>query len=89
MVAPKAETIYTFGRRRDVVGIILFCPECPNITMAAPLRIETGDDHPAGHAPELVSQAGPLGFIARCDRCGFRVAMRGDRLPTVEMLEGG
>lgn len=27
-----------------------------------------------------------VGFIARCGRCGFRVHMRGDRLPTVQML---
>ena len=86
VVAPRAESIFTLGPNRRVVGIVLFCPECPNLTVEAPLRVETGDDYPPGQAPELVAQAGPLGFIARCDRCGFRVEMHGDRLPPVAML---
>jgi hypothetical protein len=79
MVAPRAETIFT--NRHNVVGIALFCPECNSS-----LRCETGKDHPHGQAPDLVGNAGPLGFIARCDACGFRVKMRGDRLPTVAMM---
>ncbi len=79
MVAPKAETFFT--NRHRVVGIVLSCPECD-----FPLRCETGNDYPFGKAPDLVGNAGPLGFLARCDCCGFRVKMHGDRLPTVAMI---
>lgn len=82
MVAPRAETMWTFGPNRKVVGIVLSCPECE-----WPLRCETGNDHPHGKAPDLIANAGPLGFIARCDACGFRVQLRGDRLPTVAMMD--
>jgi len=87
MVAPRAETIFRdYGRRRAPVGILFACPECSPI-IAMPLRCETVEDFRPGEAPELVSNAGPLGFTARCDRCGFRVEMHGDRLPTVAMLK--
>lgn len=82
MVAPKAHTIFT-DRYPRVVGIVLTCPEC---AYHRPLRCETPTDYPIGEAPELVSNAGPLGFILRCDACGFRVEMHGDRLPPVRML---
>ncbi len=81
MVAPQAETI--FGRDQRVVGIILACPECP--TPWVPLRVETARDH-TYPVPELAGEPGPLGFILRCDVCGFRVEMKGNRLPTVAML---
>lgn len=85
MVAPRAETIFT--SRRTVVGIMLFCPECPPV-LGSPLRVETPADYPNTYPlPELVGKAGPLGFIARCDQCGFRVEMHGDRLPTVKMMQ--
>lgn len=85
MVAPKAETIFTMHHR--TVGIVLFCPECPPI-LGTPLRVETMADYEFRPfpAPNLVTNAGPLGFIARCDDCGFRVEMHGDRLPTVAMM---
>ncbi len=82
MVAPKAETIFS-ARYRRAVGICLACPEC---RYGPALRCETPDDYPIGEAPDLVKNAGPLGFIVRCDRCGFRVEMHGDRLPPVRML---
>lgn len=85
MVAPRAETIFTMHTHR-AVGIILFCPECPLI-LGTPLRVETSADYANGYPlPELVAKAGPLGFIARCDVCGFRVELHGDRLPTVAMM---
>lgn len=83
MVAPKAETIFTFGQRK-VVGIVLLCPVCD---IASPLRCETPKDYPVGEVPDLVGNAGPLGFVARCDVCGFRVEMHGDRLPPVRMMQ--
>lgn len=82
MVAPKARTQRLFDR---LVGIALYCPECPTI-LASMLRVETVADYTT-EVPELVANAGPLGFIARCDACGFRVEMHGDRLPTVAMLK--
>lgn len=84
MVAPKAETIFT--NRHIVVGVMLYCPECPTI-FGTPLRVEVPDDYPDSYpVPNLVGNAGPLGFIARCDKCGFRVEMHGNRLPTVAMM---
>lgn len=85
MVAPKAETIFTMRHR--TVGIVLFCPECPPV-LGTPLRVETIADYEFRPfpAPNLVTNAGPLGFIARCDDCGFRVEMHGDRLPTIGMM---
>lgn len=87
MVAPKAETIFTLRNR--VVGILLYCPECPPI-LGTPLRTETPKDYPGEvEVPEIVGKAGPLGFVARCDVCGFRVQMTGNRLPTVAMMKEG
>lgn len=88
MVAPKAETVFTVNR--NVVGIVLTCPDCEAVTtmlMNAPLRVETPADWAPGECPDEVGQAGPLGFVARCDACGFRVHLRGDRLPTTTMIE--
>lgn len=87
MVAPKAETIFTMHTHRPV-GIVLFCPECPSI-LGRPLRVETVADYEYRPfpAPNLVTNPGPLGFVARCDDCGFRVEMHGDRLPTVAMMQ--
>lgn len=82
MVAPKARTIWTTEDPRPR-GITLFCPEC----RWGILRCETPDDHAPGACPEEVANAGPLGFVARCDLCGFRVLLRGDRLPTVAMTQ--
>lgn len=83
MVAPKAETLYSMRHR--IAGILLYCPECVSV-LGSLLRVETPNDYPFGECPDLVGNAGPLGFIARCDHCGFRVEMHGDRLPTVAML---
>lgn len=80
MVAPKAETIFT--NRQNVVGIALTCPECDWLA----LRCEIVSDYPPLQCPDLVGNAGPLGFIARCDNCGFRVEMKGTRLAPVAML---
>jgi hypothetical protein len=88
MVAPRAETIFDWNRH-VVVGVVLRCPECSGV-LANPLRVETIADYVGvgGIAvPELVRNAGALGFILRCDVCGFRVEMHGDRLPTVAMLK--
>lgn len=84
MVAPRAETIFT--HRHSVAVILLYCPECPPF-LGSPLRVETAEDYPKPRfpVPDLVGNAGPLGFIARCDQCGFRVEMHGNRLPTVAM----
>lgn len=87
MVAPRAETIFAGirGGGRRIAGITLACPTC---TVGwRPLRVETAADYPPGKAPELAGNAGPLGFIARCDACGFRVELHGDRLPTVAMMK--
>lgn len=86
MVAPKAETIFTMGRERRPVGILLSCPDCSG-PFKMPLRCEVATDYPIGKCPDLVGNAGPLGFILRCDSCGFRVELHGDRLPTVAMLK--
>lgn len=75
-----------FTNRHRVIGILLTCPECPLIA-ARPLRCETPADYRDFEAPPLVGNPGPMGFIARCDYCGFRVEMHGDRLPTVAMLK--
>lgn len=86
MVAPKAESI--FNRLGVVTGMLLHCPECP-LLLGRPLRVETPADYLGMMPiPDLVTNAGPLGFIARCDACGFRVEMHGDRLPTVAMMSG-
>lgn len=90
MVAPKAESIFTM--RGEAVGIVLYCPECEpttGIRWTRPLRVETMADYEFKPfpTPNLVTNPGPLGFIARCDVCGFRVEMHGDRLPTVEMMD--
>lgn len=85
MVAPKARSI--FDRAREHVGVQLVCPECPNLTLERWLRVETVGDWPQGKAPDIVNNSGPLGFVLRCDSCGFRVHMKGDRLPTVDMME--
>lgn len=86
VVAPRAESIFT--TRHMVVGIALQCPECPERAPSL-LRVEVPKDRPEtnGLMPDLDLQDHRLGFIARCDRCGFRVHMKGDRLPTVAMLK--
>lgn len=82
MVAPRVRDVLR-GRPR-VVGIALECPTCSWF-----LRTETTADWPLGPVPNLVANPGPLGFVMRCDKCGFRVEMHGDRLPTVAMLAWG
>ena len=83
MVAPKARDILNRGRP---LGVAFGCPECNGWYV---LRLETARDYPAGECPALAGQPGPLGFILRCDGCGFRVEMKGNRLATVAMIRQG
>ena len=79
MTAPKAESIFT--SRRRLIGIRLDCPDC-----STSLRVESPLDYPAGECPEIVGHAGGLGFVVRCDSCGCRIEMKGNRLPRADML---
>lgn len=79
MSAPKAKSIFTTKRR--VIGVQLDCLEC-----SQSLRVETAADYPAGKCPDIVGHAGGLGFVVRCDGCGCRIEMKGNRLPSVGMI---
>ena len=80
MTAPRAANIFT--NRRRLVGLQLDCPDC-----SAALRVESPADYPAGKCPEIIGHAGGLDFVVRCDGCGCRIEMTGNRLPRVSMLE--
>lgn len=82
MAAPRVENIITL--QGIPIGIVLLCPEAHNPPRA--LRCESPADY---KYPSPIGNPSPFGFIARCDVCGFRVEMSGDRLPTVRMLEDG
>lgn len=91
MVAPRVRDIWDwdYGSQRTV-GIQFSCPECD--LWFRSLRMETAKDWTGRMVPDLAAHPGPLGFILRCDGCGFRVEMHGNRLPTVGMMhriEGG
>jgi hypothetical protein len=81
VVAPKARSIFT--NREHLVGLQLDCPDC-----STALRVETASDHRAGQCPDIVGNAGPLGFVVRCDACGCRIEMKENRLPRVDMMRG-
>lgn len=76
---PKVESIFT--NRHQLVGLRFMCPECDS-----GLRVESALDWPPGGCPENVGQVGGLTFVLRCDACGCRVEMKGNRLPPVGML---
>jgi hypothetical protein len=86
--APTTKTIFTMSGRS--VGVQLLCPNCeaerPTPKFIA-LRCELPMDFKRGEVPDLAYRPGPMGFLLRCDRCGFRVEMHGDRLPTAWMLD--
>lgn len=85
MSAPTTKTLFhTSGR---IVGVQLLCPDCEIARKRVALRCELPNDYPDPESrPDLVYRPGPLGFLLRCDRCGFRLEMHGDRLPNAAML---
>lgn len=85
MSAPTTRTLFTMSKR--VVGVQMLCPDCEADQKYIALRCETALDYLPGYAPELAGHPSPLGFIARCDRCGYRVEIIGNRLPSALMLD--
>jgi hypothetical protein len=67
--------------RHSLGGLRFSCPECDQ-----GLRVESPLDWPLGDCPKSVGQVGGFTFVLRCDACGCRVEMKGNRLPTVQML---
>lgn len=85
MSAPTTKTLRTTSGR--TVGVQLLCPDCESICKYIALRCESAMDYPQGAAPELACRPGPLGFLLRCDRCGFRLEMHGDRIPSAALMD--
>jgi len=85
MSTPTTKTLFTTNKR--VVGVQMLCQDCEADKKYIALRCETARDYPAGSAPELAGHPSPLGFLLRCDRCGYRVEITGTRLPSAAMLD--
>ena len=64
----------------------MLCPDCEADKQYVALRCETPSGHPLGLVPDLVCHPSPLGFLLRCERCGYRVQMTGSRVATAAML---
>lgn len=85
MSAPTTRTLFTTTKR--VVGVQMLCPDCEADQKYIAMHCETARDYPPGSAPELVVSPSPLGFLLRCDRCGYRLKITGSRLPSAAMLD--
>lgn len=81
---PTTKTLFTTNKR--VVGIQMLCPDREVDKKYIALRCETARDYSVRSAPELAGHPSPLGFLLRCDRCGYRVEMTGSRLSSAAML---